>query len=165
MSGFDITKGKDGSVELPTDGYNTQNTQDASTWYSWTYNSIQFKGAKICIANEKNGGGIQLQGNASDAKKQGFIFNATKIEKIQSIEITLRVAASSKYAPAYHLYAGTSEHPNTNTIEPASSMKEENGFKVYTHTFDLTDGEYDYFTIKNDETGAVYIDAIIITKK
>lgn len=120
---------------------------------------------KSVSQTKKNGGGIQLQGNASDAKKQGFIFNATKIEKIQSIEITLRVAASSKYAPAYHLYAGTSEHPNTNTIEPASSMKEENGFKVYTHTFDLTDGEYDYFTIKNDETGAVYIDAIIITKK
>lgn len=165
MSGLDITKGKDGSVELPTNGYSTQKVGDNSTWYSWTHNSIQFKGAKICIASDANGGGIQLQGHASDAQKQGFIFNATKIEKIQSIEITLRVAASSKYAPAYHLYAGTSEHPSTNAIEPASSMKEENGFKVYTHTFDLTGGEYDYFTIKNDETGVVYIDAIIITKK
>lgn len=44
-------------------------------------------------------------------------------------------------------------------------MKEENGFKVYTHTFNLSGGEYDYFTIKNDKAGALYIDAIIITKK
>lgn len=84
---------------------------------------------------------------------------------MQYLEIILKVASTSSYAPAYHVYAGTSENPTTNAIEANSSMKEENGFKVYTQTFDFTGGNYEYFTIKNDETGAIYISSIKITKK
>lgn len=165
MSSSDIINGKTGTVELPTNAYGKQDVQNESTWYNWTHNSINFKGAKICIATDSNGGGIQFQGNASDSKKQGFIFNTTKIEQIQYLEIILKVVSTSSYAPAYHVYAGTSENPTTNAIEANSSMKEENGFKVYTQTFDFTGGNYEYFTIKNDETGAIYISSIKITKK
>lgn len=165
MSSSDIINGKTGTVELPTNAYGQQDVQNESTWYNWAYNSINFKGAKICIAPDNNGGGIQVQGNASDNKKQGFIFNTTKIEQMQYLEIILKVASTSSYAPAYHVYAGTSENPTTNAIEANSSMKEENGFKVYTQTFDFTGGNYEYFTIKNDETGAIYISSIKITKK
>ena len=165
MSSSDIINGKTGTVELPTSAYGKQDVQNESTWYNWTHNSINFKGAKICIATDSNGGGIQFQGNASDSKKQGFIFNTTKIEQIQYLEIILKVVSTSSYAPAYHVYAGTSENPTTNAIEANSSMKEENGFKVYTQTFDFTGGNYEYFTIKNDETGAIYISSIKITKK
>ena len=165
MSSSDIINGKTGTVELPTNAYGQQDVQNESTWYNWAYNSINFKGAKICIAPDNNGGGIQVQGNASDNKKQGFIFNTTKIEQMQYLEIILKVASTSSYAPSYHVYAGTSENPTTNAIEANSSMKEENGFKVYTQTFDFTGGNYEYFTIKNDETGAIYISSIKITKK
>lgn len=165
MSSSDIINGKTGTVELPTNAYGQQDVQNESTWYNWAYNSINFKGAKICIAPDNNGGGIQVQGNASDNKKQGFIFNTTKIEQIQYLEIILKVVSTQPYAPAYHVYAGTSENPTTNAIEANSSMKEENGFKVYTQTFDFTGGNYEYFTIKNDETGAIYISSIKITKK
>lgn len=165
MSSSDIINGKTGTVELPTNAYGQQDVPNESTWYNWAYNSINFKGAKICIAPDNNGGGIQVQGNASDNKKQGFIFNTTKIEQMQYLEIILKVASTSSYAPAYHVYAGTSENPTTNAIEANSSMKEENGFKVYTQTFDFTGGNYEYFTIKNDETGAIYISSIKITKK
>lgn len=165
MSSSDIINGKTGTVELPTNAYGQQDVQNESTWYNWAYNSINFKGAKICIAPDNNGGGIQVQGNASDNKKQGFIFNTTKIEQIQYIEVILKVVSTSSYAPAYHVYAGTSENPTTNAIEANSSMKEENGFKIYTQTFDLTGGNYEYFTIKNDEAGAIYISSIKITKK
>lgn len=165
MSSSDIINGKTGTVELPTNAYGKQDVQNESTWYNWTHNSINFKGAKICIAPDNNGGGIQVQGNASDNKKQGFIFNTTKIEQIQYLEIILKVVSTQPYAPAYHVYAGTSENPTTNAIEANSSMKEENGFKVYTQTFDFTGGNYEYFTIKNDETGAIYISFIKITKK
>lgn len=164
MSSSDIINGKTGTVELPTNAYGQQDVQNESTWYNWAYNSINFKGAKICIAPDNNGGGIQVQGNASDNKKQGFIFNTTKIEQMQYLEIILKVASTSSYAPAYHVYAGTSENPTTNAIEANSSMKEENGFKIYTQTFDLTGGNYEYFTIKNDEAGAIYISSIKITK-
>lgn len=164
MSSSDIINGKTGTVELPTNAYGKQDVQNESTWYNWTHNAINFKGAKICIAQEKNGGGIQVQGDASEITKQGFIFNTTKIEQIQYLEIILKVASTQSYAPAYHVYAGTSENPTTNAIEANSSMKEENGFKIYTQTFDLTGGNYEYFTIKNDEKGALYISSIKITK-
>ena len=158
-------EGTEQSVEVPVTVTPKTDVQNESTWYNWAYNSINFKGAKICIAPDNNGGGIQVQGNASDNKKQGFIFNTTKIEQMQYLEIILKVASTSSYAPAYHVYAGTSENPTTNAIEANSSMKEENGFKIYTQTFDLTGGNYEYFTIKNDEAGAIYISSIKITKK
>lgn len=163
MSSSDIINGKTGTVELLTKPYGQQNVLDESTWYTWNHNSIDFKGVKIGIAPENNGGGIQFQGDDTKTEKQGFIFNTTKIEQIQYIEITLKVA--SPFAPAYSVYAGTSPNPTITAIESVSSMQEENGFKVYTQTFDFTSGNYDYFTIKNDKKGAIYINSIKIIKK
>lgn len=163
MSSSDIINGKTGTVELLTNTYGQQNVPNESTWYTWNHNSIDFKGVKIGIAPENNGGGIQFQGHDTNIENQGFIFNTTKIEQIQYIEITLKVASS--FAPAYHVYAGTSPNPTTTAIESVSSMQEENGFKVYTQTFDFTSGNYDYFTIKNDKKGAIYINSIKIIKK
>lgn len=165
MSSSDIINGKTGTVELLTKPYGQQKVQDESTWYTWNHNSIDFKGVKIGIAPENNGGGIQFQGDDANTEKQGFIFNTTKIEQIQYIEITLKTASSSPYDPAYHVYAGTSPNPTTTAIESISSMQEENGLKVYTQTFDFTSSNYDYFTIKNDKKGAIYINSIKITKK
>lgn len=165
MSSSDIINGKTGTVELLTKPYGQQKVQDESTWYTWNHNSIDFKGVKIGIAPENNGGGIQFQGDDANTEKQGFIFNTTKIEQIQYIEITLKTASSSLYDPAYHVYAGTSPNPTTTAIESISSMQEENGLKVYTQTFDFTSSNYDYFTIKNDKKGAIYINSIKITKK
>ena len=163
MSSSDIINGKTGTVELLTKPYGQQKVQDENTWYTWNHNSIDFKGVKIGIAPEDNGGGIQLQGNDTNIENQGFIFNTTKIEQIQYIEITLKVTSS--FDPAYHVYAGTSPNPTTTAIESVSSMQEENGFKVYTQTFDFTSGNYDYFTIKNDKKGVIYISSIKIIKK
>lgn len=165
MSSSDIINGKTGTVKLLTKPYGQQKVQDESTWYTWNHNSIDFKGVKIGIAPENNGGGIQFQGDDANTEKQGFIFNTTKIEQIQYIEITLKTASSSPYDPAYHVYAGTSPNPTTTAIESISSMQEENGLKVYTQTFDFTSSNYDYFTIKNDKKGAIYINSIKITKK
>lgn len=165
MSSSDIINGKTGTVELLTKPYGQQKVQDENTWYTWNHNSIDFKGVKIGIAPEDNGGGIQLQGDNANTEKQGFIFNTTKIEQIQYIEITLKAASSSSFDPAYHVYAGTSPNPTTTAIESVSSMQEENDFKVYTQTFDFTSGNYDYFTIKNDQKGAIYINSIKIIKK
>lgn len=165
MSSSDIINGKTGTVELLTKPYGQQKVQDESTWYTWNHNSIDFKGVKIGIAPENNGGGIQFQGDDANTEKQGFIFNTTKIEQIQYIEITLKTASSSPYDPTYHVYAGTSPNPTTTAIESISSMQEENGLKVYTQTFDFTSSNYDYFTIKNDKKGAIYINSIKITKK
>lgn len=72
-----IIKNKIGDVELGTNSYPGMDVSNPSTWYTWSYDNITYKGAKICIADGKNGTGIQMQGSDSDEKKQGFIFNQT----------------------------------------------------------------------------------------
>lgn len=167
MTKDDIVNGQTGSVKLATNGYDKQNVNDASTWYTWSNNSLNFTGARICIATTNNGGGIQVQGNASDATKQGRIANVSAISNIQSIEIVLKVVSTSTYAPAYNVYAGTSANPTSadTKIEGSSSVKEVDNFKVYTETFDFSKGNYSYFNIMNDLTGVLYIDSIKITYK
>lgn len=167
MTKDDIVNGQTGSVKLAPNGYGQQNVNDASTWYTWSNNSLNFTGARICIAPANNGGGIQVQGNASDATKQGRIANVSAISNIQSIEIVLKVVSTSTYAPAYNVYAGTSANPTSadTKIEGSSSVKEVDNFKVYTETFDFSKGNYSYFNIMNDLAGALYIDSIKITYK
>lgn len=167
MTKDDIVNGKTGSVELGSNAYGQQNVNDVSTWYTWSSNSLNFTGARICIAPANNGGGIQVQGNASDATKQGRIANVSAISNIQSIEIVLKVVKTSTYAPAYNVYAGTSANPTSadTKIEGNSSVETIDNFKVYTETFDLSKGNYSYFNIMNDLAGALYIDSIKITYK
>lgn len=161
-----IVSGKTGASSLTENNYGTQNTADESTWYTWTFNNINYEGAKICKAPATNGGGIQFQGNASDATKQGFIFNATAFSSdIKTITLTLKVATTSTYDPAYDLYAGTSAHPTNNPITATSAKTTDGGFNVYTQTFDLSTGSYKYFTISNDKVGAIYLDKAVITLK
>lgn len=167
MTKDDIVNGKTGSVELASNAYGQQNVNDASTWYTWSSNSFNFTGARICIAPANNGSGIQVQGNASDATKQGRIANVSAISNIQSIEIVLKVVTTSTYAPAYNVYAGTSANPTSSDtkIEGSSSVETVDNFKVYTETFDFSKGNYSYFNIMNDLAGALYIDSIKITYK
>lgn len=77
MTDASILSGKSGDVELVEKYYNSQNVTNESTWYTWKIGDTTFKGAKICISDGTNGKGIQMQGNASDASKQGFLFNST----------------------------------------------------------------------------------------
>ncbi len=167
MTKDDIINGKTGDVALATNGYGKQNVNDVSTWYTWNTSNFNFTGARICIAPENNGSGIQVQGNASDATKQGRIGNVTAISNIQTIEIVLRVAAGNKNDPSYNVYAGTSANPTNadNKITGTSSVETVGDFRVYTQTFDLSTGNYNYFNIVNDLVGALYIDSIKITYK
>lgn len=148
---------------ITTNSYGTQDVSDETTWISWTWNDFGFKAAKICKATDKNGGGIQMQGHASDAAKQGFIFNSSAWSaNIQKITIILKVATSSTYDPSYTLYAGSEAHPTTTAITPASQSEEVDGFRVYTQVFDLANASAKYFTIANDQAGALYIDKIYV---
>ena len=81
MTDATIQSGKSGDVELVTNGYGSQKVDQEATWYTWKIGDITFKGAKIAISEGKNGKGIQMQGDAADATKQGFLFNATAFAK------------------------------------------------------------------------------------
>lgn len=153
--------------DLPSDitsnAYGSQNVSTESTWLTWTWNSVEFTGCKICKATDANGGGIQMQGNASDVAKQGFIFNKTPwASNIKKITLVLKVGTTSTYAPSYSLYAGSEAHPTTNAIRASSTNKTEGNFKVYTEVFDLSNASAKYFTIANDQAGVLYIDKIIV---
>lgn len=149
---------------ITTNSYGSQSATDESTWLSWTWNNVNFKGVRICKATDSNGGGIQVQYKADDATKRGFIFNNTAWpSNINKITIVLKVKnAATMYDPSYTLYVGQEAHPTTTAVTPASQSEDGDSFRVYTQVFDLSNANAKYFTIANDQAGALYIDKIYV---
>ena len=166
MTDASILSGKSGDVELVEKYYNSQNVTNESTWYTWKIGDTTFKGAKICISDGTNGKGIQMQGNASDASKQGFLFNSTAFAKdIKTVTIQFSTKATSTYAPSYTLYAAKAANGKDTAIEGKSTNEVSGDYKTYTETFDLSAQNVKYFTLFNNKAGALYIEKIIITLK
>lgn len=166
MTDASILSGKSGDVELVVKYYNSQNVTNESTWYTWKIGDTTFKGAKICISDGTNGKGIQMQGNASDASKQGFLFNSTAFAKdIKTVTILFSTKATSTYAPSYTLYAAKAANSKDTAIEGKSTNEVSGDYKTYTETFDLSAQNVKYFTLFNNKAGALYIEKIIITLK
>ncbi|MFR5837925.1 MAG: hypothetical protein ACLUF2_07985 [Segatella copri] len=166
MTDASILSGKSGDVELVERNYNSQNVANESTWYTWKIGDTTFKGAKICISDGTNGKGIQMQGNASDASKQGFLFNSTAFAKdIKTVTILFSTKATSTYAPSYTLYAAKAANGKDTAIEGKSTNEVSGDYKTYTETFDLSAQNVKYFTLFNNKAGALYIEKIIITLK
>ena len=166
MTDASILSGKSGDVELVEKYYNSQNVTNESTWYTWKIGDTTFKGAKICISEGKNGKGIQMQGDAADATKQGFLFNATAFAKeIKTVTILFSTKATSTYAPSYTFYAAKAANGKDTAIKGKSTNEVSGDFKTYTETFDLSAQNVKYFTLFNNKAGALYIEKIIITLK
>ena len=166
MTDASILSGKSGDVELVERNYNSQNVTNESTWYTWKIGDTTFKGSKICISDGTNGKGIQMQGNASDASKQGFLFNSTAFAKdIKTVTILFSTKATSTYAPSYTLYAAKAANGKDTAIEGKSTNEVSGDYKTYTETFDLSAQNVKYFTLFNNKAGALYIEKIIITLK
>lgn len=166
MTDASILSGKSGDVELVERNYNSQNVANELTWYTWKIGDTTFKGAKICISDGTNGKGIQMQGNASDASKQGFLFNSTAFAKdIKTVTILFSTKATSTYAPSYTLYAAKAANGKDTAIEGKSTNEVSGDYKTYTETFDLSAQNVKYFTLFNNKAGALYIEKIIITLK
>lgn len=130
MTDASILSGKSGDVELVEKYYNSQNVTNESTWYTWKIGDTTFKGAKICISDGTNGKGIQMQGNASDASKQGFLFNSTAFAKdIKTVTILFSTKATSTYAPSYTLYAAKAANGKDTAIEGKSTNEVSGDYK------------------------------------
>lgn len=166
MTDATIQSGKSGDVELATNGYGSQKVDQEATWYTWKIGDITFKGAKIAISEGKNGKGIQMQGDAADATKQGFLFNATAFAKeIKTVTILFSTKATSTYAPSYTFYAAKAANGKDTAIKGKSTNEVSGDFKTYTETFDLSAQNVKHFTLSNNKKGALYIEKIIITLK
>lgn len=151
--------------DITTNAYGTQLADDESTWLTWTWNGIEFAGARICKANAIDGT-IQFQGDDANTAKQGFLFNKTAWTKnISKITLVLKVKESTTgttYDPSYSLYAGSTAHPTESAITPTSSMTTADGIRTYTQVFDLSSANAKYFTIHNNKKGALYVAKIIV---
>lgn len=166
MTSTVITNNKQGTVELVSNGYGKQDTNDESTWYTWTYDGVTYKGAKLAISNGKYGKGLQLSGNANDAAKQGFLFNSTEFTKeIKTVTLYLSATATYAYAPSYSLYAAKAANGRDSKVTGTSTNTVESDWKTYTEVYDLSSYNTKFFTLFNNTTGALYIEKIEITLK
>lgn len=161
-----IEAGRQGSVELTSNSYGNQAVADASTWLTWNYDNIIFKGAKVCAATNDFKGCIQIQGNASDAAKQGFLFNETAFSKeIKSIVLVVKGLAKYETPTVFSVYGGTEAHPVTNAIEATTETVKGETQNTFTMTYDFSAGSYKYFTIWNNAVGALYIEKVVVNLK
>lgn len=145
---------------LTQNSYGSQDVNTESTWITWTSGDFTFKGAKVCTPQAgDNSGYLQTQGNDSTKAKQGFIINDTAFGKITKIVVK---SFNVKYVPNFNLYVGTEKNP-AGTAIPAGDYSDAGvatgAGKLYTTTFEL-DGNYTYFKIYNNTTGALYLDSV-----
>lgn len=156
MSFEEIKAGNTTGADMPVNSYGSQAVADLSTWYTWSHGGLDFSGARICEASNTDYlGTLQMQGNASDAAKQGFFGNVTDLGKITKIVV---VSKNTKYSPTEHLYMGTEANPSGNAQESTIVQDGE----IYTETFDIV-GDYGFFKLHNDKQGAFYVQSISIT--
>ena len=161
-----IVSGKTSSDDLPENAYGSQVVATESTWYSWKHDNIAYSGARICKANSDFTGCLQLQGNASDAAKQGFLFNSTAFNKdIKSITIVVKGLSKYNTPTTFGVYHGSSAHPTTDAIKGAYTTEPGSTLNSFTFTYDFSSVSSKYFTIWNNAVGALYIEKIIITLK
>lgn len=166
MTATAITKNKQGTVELSSNGYGEQKTDNEASWYTWTYDGVTYKAAKLCISAGTNGQGLQLQGEASDVAKQGFLFNSTEFAKeIKTITLYLSTKATSTFAPSYSLYAAKKANGRDTQVKGTSTNATDGDWKTYTEVYDLSSYNTKFFTLLNNTKGAVYIEKIEVTLK
>lgn len=156
--------------ELPSNSYGTQAVAEESTWVNWKMGGISYKGVKVCQApSTQVPNTLQMQGNASDAAKQGFLFNsdafASDIKKITVVLKVKEATSGTTYDPGYSLYIGASAHPVSDAVEPNSGYTTADGVRTYVQEFDLSGKSVKYFTIANDKQGALYIDKVVVELK
>lgn len=166
MTSSVITNNQVGDVALASNTYGKQSVDDESTWYTWTYDNITYKGAKLAISAGTNGKGIQIQGNDATKTSQGFLFNSTAFSKeIKSITLYLSTKEGF-YAPTYSIYADNSANGRTNKVaQTSTSNTTADGFTTYTETYDFSSYNAKFFTLLNNTKGALYIEKIVVTLK
>lgn len=145
---------------------------DPSTWLRWTTDGIGFAGVRIQrpSASSAYQGTIQMQGNATDAARQGFITNTESLTDIQQIIVVLRANSSTALNVSIFMgdkpadaadYEGTEVTPTSNT-----NIKDEaNGQYVHTVSYEFAGNKYPYFKLVNKTRAAFYAESITVVYK
>ena len=145
---------------------------DPSTWLRWTTDGIGFAGVRIQrpSASSAYKGTIQMQGNATDAARQGFITNTESLTDIQQIIVVLRANSATALNVSIFMgdkpadaadYEGTEVTPTSNT-----NIKDEaNGQYVHTVSYEFAGNKYPYFKLVNKTRAAFYAESITVVYK
>lgn len=145
---------------------------DPSTWLRWTTGGIGFAGVRIQrpSASSAYQGTIQMQGNATDAAKQGFITNTESLTDIQQIIVVLRANSSTALNVSIFMgdkpadaadYEGTEVTPTSNT----SVRDDAAGQYVHTVSYEFAGNKYPYFKLVNKTRAAFYAESITVVYK
>ncbi len=119
------------------------------TSYPAEETAVTLSGLECYILNVANyGSGIQIK------KGGAYIANKTAVKKIKTIKVTC-TDGKTYYPDNVSLYAGSAAKPEGTAITGTSDDN--------STTFDLSSGNYTYFTIKNASSYAVYLSKIEIT--
>lgn len=145
---------------------------DPSTWLHWTTDGIGFAGVRIQrpSASSAYQGTIQMQGNATDAARQGFITNTESLTDIQQIIVVLRANSATALNVSIFMgdkpadaadYEGTEVTPTSNT-----SVKDDaSGQYVHTVSYEFAGNKYPYFKLVNKTRAAFYAESITVVYK
>ena len=149
--------------DITTNGYGSQNVTNYSTFLTWDV----FAACKLCLppaGDYANANCLQMQGN-TDAAKQGRVGNVVATPK--RITKVIVESYNAKYTPNFNLALGTEQVVGTSVpanMIPASSMTTssvvEGALTKYVSTYEVTSGDYTYFAIYKNTTGAFYFTKI-----
>lgn len=145
---------------------------DPSTWLRWTTDGIGFAGVRIQrpSASSAYQGTIQMQGNATDAARQGFITNTESLTDIQQIIVVLRANSATALNVSIFMgdkpadaadYEGTEVTPTSNT----SVKVDASGQYVHTVSYEFAGNKYPYFKLVNKTRAAFYAESITVVYK
>ncbi len=133
-------------IDAPT---YTLTTDGLPTAYPTEETVVSLSGLDCYIMNVANyGSGIQFK------RGGGYLANKTALKKIKTIKVTV-TDGKTYYPDNLKLYAGTAEKPEGTALTGTSDAT--------STTFDLSGGDYTYFTITNPSNYAVYLGKIEIT--
>lgn len=167
MTALDIIANRNGATELLKGAYGNQNVDNIDSWYTWTQFGYDMAGARIGISQR----GVipdclQMQGNGSDAKKMGIIANMNSLGQI--VKIVIRTKNES-YEPNHTLFVGTECCPSQTAAEAVTTSSPDtinpDKVTIYEQTYDLSQGNYTFFKMHNNNAGVAYVDSIEITYK
>ena len=150
---FLVTKGNSGTVTpgpTPTPGEVISIVvDDFPEAYPKEEAIFTVSGQEVYLLNVANfGSGIQMK------KKGSYIANAKAFsKKILSVKLTAQEGKKANLDMT--LFAGSSAKPESNEITASKTET--------TATFDLSSGDYKFFTLKNASLGAAYFSKIEIT--
>lgn len=150
---FLVTKGNSGTVTpgpTPTPGEVISIVvDDFPEAYPKEEAKFTVSGQEVYLLNVANfGSGIQMK------KKGSYIANAKAFsKKILSVKLTAQEGKKANLDMT--LFAGSSAKPESNEITASKTET--------TATFDLSSGDYKFFTLKNASAGVAYFSKIEIT--